>query len=175
MSDEQNELNALQKLMERQQITLTALQEKVDRRAELSSTNAEAGVKKIALEYKVVELEIRHAFPPGMPNETLQHQDFFSPNNEIYKEWLANENAKFVRNEGLGPEHTRFPLVIATGVPHAAVIKECEGKPLKTYREFEETKLKELGEEGWTLRSIAREGISGGGGYTNLYYFSRPL
>tara|TARA_Y100000746_G_scaffold123628_1_gene105822 strand:- start:207 stop:767 length:561 start_codon:yes stop_codon:yes gene_type:complete len=186
MMDERKEFEELKRMLKEQgdqvaetmatmKVKASALEEKLAKRAELSSANAEAGAKKIALEYKVVELEIRHDFPPGMPNETLQHQDFFSPNNEIYKEWLANVKAKFVRNEGLGPEHTPFPLVIATGVPHAAVIKECEGKPLKTYREFEETKLKELGEEGWTLRSIAREGISGGGGYTNLYYFSRPL
>ena len=99
--DEQKELEELK-------LKASALEEKLAKKAELSSANADAGVKKIALEYKIVE---------------------------------------------------QFIPMSLNGV-----------------REFEETKLKELGEEGWTLRSCAWAGwISGGGGYTNLYYFSRPL
>ena len=99
--DEQKELEELK-------LKASALEEKLAKKAELSSANADAGVKKIALEYKIVE---------------------------------------------------QFIPMSLNGV-----------------REFEETKLKELGEEGWTLRSIAREGTAHvGAGYTNLYYFSRPL
>ena len=136
--EEQNELNDLKKLMETQQTTLTALQEKLDRRAELSYTNAEAGVKKIALEYKVVDLKIEHELTIGFGQRTDDQ----------------------------------------------TVAEECEEIVLQKYREFEQTKLKELGEEGWTLRSIARAFSAvfpephksfQYDTHTNLYYFSRPL
>jgi DNA repair exonuclease SbcCD ATPase subunit len=156
--EEQNELNDLKKLMERQQKTLTetmsamelkatALQEKLDRRAELSSANAEAGVKKIALEYKVVELKIEDVpLPPG------------------FGEPKATSNVDPLKNKDEGADKQ-------------AIIKECEEKVLQKYREFEQTKLKELGEEGWTLRSHS---LVFGSRFTPkydtyLYYFSRPL
>ncbi len=165
--EEQNELNDLKKLMERQQKTLTetmsamelkatALQEKLDRRAELSSANAEAGVKKIALEYKVVELKIEDVpLPPGFgePKATSTPSfGSFAPNVDPLKN----------KDEGADKQ---------------AIIKECEEKVLQKYREFEQTKLKELGEEGWTLRSHS---LVFGSRFTPkydtyLYYFSRPL
>lgn len=46
--DEQKELEELK-------VKASALEEKLAKKAELSSANAEAGVKKIALEYKIVE------------------------------------------------------------------------------------------------------------------------
>ena len=74
--DERKEFEELKRMLKEQgdqvaetmatmKVKASALEEKLAKRAELSSANAEAGAKKIALEYKVVELEIRHDFPPG--------------------------------------------------------------------------------------------------------------
>ena len=65
--DEQRELDELTRTVTEQQTKLAEtmeemkskaarLQEKLDRKAELSKTNAELGIKRVALEYKVVEL-----------------------------------------------------------------------------------------------------------------------
>ena len=65
-------------------------------------------------------------------------------------------------------------------------MKNIKLEALRQCREFETTKLKELGEDGWTLQSIeqmhfADLGIIEGDklrkneSYTNLYYFSRLL
>jgi len=179
--EEQNELNDLKQLMERQQKTLTetmsamelkatALQEKLDKKAKLSSANAEAGVKKIALEYKVVELKIEHELPPGFGEPKATSTPSFGSGS-----FTTKEDPRKARQGGRGGRGTS-PFIFA--VPDdKAIIKECEEKARQQYREFEETKLKELGEEGWTLRSIGamftptEDEVN----YTNLYYFSRPL
>ena len=65
--DEQRELDELTRTVTEQQTKLAEtmeemkskaarLQEKLDWKAELSKTNAELGIKRVALEYKVVEL-----------------------------------------------------------------------------------------------------------------------
>ena len=183
--EEQNELNDLKKLMETQQKTLTetmsamelkatALQEKLDKKAKLSSANAEAGVKKIAIEYKVVELKIEHELPPGFGEPKATSTPTFGSGS-----FTDTAHPRKARQGGRGGRGTS-PFIFTVPddkVPDdKAIIKECEEKARQQYREFEETKLKELGEEGWTLRSIAREGTTHiGAGYTNLYYFSRPL
>jgi len=58
---------------------------------------------------------------------------------------------------------------------------------LRQCREFQTTKLKELGEDGWMLQSVVkvdlpdhgvfdeRDSLQMNESYTNLYYFSRPL
>ena len=74
--EEQKELDDLKKLMTEQQSKLantmaemelkaSTLQEKLDKKSELSKSNAKAGVKKVALEYKVVELDMNLKIPPG--------------------------------------------------------------------------------------------------------------
>ena len=175
--EEQNELNDLKQLMERQQKTLTetmsamelkatALQEKLDRRAELSSTNAEAGVKKIALEYKVVELKIEHKLPPGFgepkPPPTPPPPPSFGA------------GVRFTNDPSIGHQ----PTAEADQPDNQAIIKECEEKARQRHREFEENQLKELGEEGWTLRSIdavLTPVTSITKSYTKLFIFSRPM
>ena len=65
--DEQRELDELTRTVTEQQTKLAEtmeemklkaarLQEKLDRKVELSKTNAELGIKRVALEYEVVEL-----------------------------------------------------------------------------------------------------------------------
>ena len=164
MSDEQNELNDLKKLMERQQATLTALQEKLDKKAKLSSANAEAGVKKIAIEYKVVELKIEHELPPGFGEPKATSAPTFGS-------FTTKVDPLKNKDEGA------FKFRASQPADDQAIIKECEEKVLQKYREFEQTKLKELGEEGWTLRSHSQVfGSRFTPKYdTYLYYFSRPL
>jgi hypothetical protein len=67
------------------------------------------------------------------------------------------------------------------------VMKNIKLEALRQCRVFETTKLKELGEDGWTLQSIEpihfpdhgiideRGSLQKNESYTNLYYFSRPL
>ena len=173
--DEQNELNDLKQLMERQQKTLTetmsamelkatALQEKLDKKAKLSSANAEAGVKKIAIEYKVVELEMDCKLPPGFGEPKATSTPSFG---------FSVPKVDPLKNKDEGA----FKFRASQPADDKAIIKECEEKARQQYREFEETKLKELGEEGWTLRSIGAitTPFEDGVNYTNLYYFSRPL
>jgi len=183
--EEQNELNDLKQLMERQQKTLTetmsamelkatALQEKLDKKAKLSSANAEAGVKKIAIEYKVVELKIEHELPPGFgepkSTSTPSFGSFTTKEDPRKARQGDPSGARKGQKTGTSPFNFAVP-------DDQATIKECEEKARQQYREFEETKLKELGEEGWTLRSIGamftptEDEVN----YTNLYYFSRPL
>ena len=65
-------------------------------------------------------------------------------------------------------------------------MKNIKLEALRQCREFETTKLKELGEDGWTLQSVTtiplqtkwfidEEGHQNDESWTNLYYFSRPL
>ena len=79
--DEQRELDELTRTMTEQQTKLaetmeemkskaSTLQEKLDRKAELSKTNAELGIKRVALEYKVVELQIPHYQTKVINNQT---------------------------------------------------------------------------------------------------------
>ena len=82
--EEQKDLDDLKKLMAEQQakpastmaemeIKATTLQEKLDKKPELFKSNAKAGVKKVALEYKVVELDLNikppNGFKFGEPDE----------------------------------------------------------------------------------------------------------
>ena len=108
--EEQNELNDLKKLMERQQKTLTetmsamelkatALQEKLDKKAKLSSANAEAGVKKIAIEYKVVELKIEHELPPGFGEPK-------STSTPSFGSFTTKEDPRKARQGGRGESRT---------------------------------------------------------------------
>ena len=172
--EEQNELNELKRLMEEQQKKLTetmsamelkasVLQEKLDRRAKLSSANAEAGVKKVALEYKVVELKIEHDLPPEFN----------------YNPFKSSQPVHQFGGRDKKPINFGGPDILSKEYEDQAVIKETIEKARQKYREFEETKLKELGEDGWTLRSTVTAILSPipalRDGYTNLYYFSRPL
>ena len=186
--DEQNELNELKRQMEEQQkklaatmssmeVKAAALQEKLDRRAELSSANAEAGVKKVALEYKVVELKIEHKLPPGFNCGFPKSKE---PSSTPTFNFVPPPKSKDPRKnkDGSAFQFGAGPDILSQEYEDQAVIKECEEKARQKYREFEETKLKQLGEDGWTLRSIDTlhpPDPFTDEGYTNLYYFSRPL
>ena len=72
----------------------------------------------------------------------------------------------------------KFPDVTSKAFEDKAVMKDMKVEARKQLREFETTTLKELGEDGWTLRSIGSIVIPdslSAGEYTNVYYFSRPL
>ena len=96
--DEQRELDELTRTMTEQQTKLaetmeemkskaSTLQEKLDRKAELSKTNAELGIKRVALEYKVVELQIPHYQTKVRNNQTHNYRD------QVQQEWDDNYQA----------------------------------------------------------------------------------
>jgi len=51
--------------MAEMELKASTLQEKLDKKSELSKSNAKAGVRKVALEYKVVDLDMSIKPPPG--------------------------------------------------------------------------------------------------------------
>jgi hypothetical protein len=188
--EEQKELDELKRLMTEQQSKLantmaemelkaSTLQEKLDKKSELSKSNAKAGVKKVALEYKVVEHEVDLPYPPEFDpypesdddeDENPQHprKHLQTPQYKEALEQASRERLKVRLNEA------------------RRVLKNIKLEALRQCREFETTKLKELGEDGWTLQSIEQiqfpdlgvyEGdkLQKNESYTKLYYFSRPL
>ena len=66
--DEQQQLNELKRkmvdTMSETELKASELQQKLNKKMELSKSNAEMGIKRVALEYKVVELEIDLPYPP---------------------------------------------------------------------------------------------------------------
>ena len=118
--DEQRELDELTRTVTEQQTKLAEtmeemklkaarLQEKLDRKVELSKTNAELGIKRVALEYEVVELSTQmpqNAAFVGRP--TLQQQA--ADNN--YQAFRELEKAKLNELGELGwtlQSITQFP------------------------------------------------------------------
>ena len=67
--DEQQQLNELKRkmvdTMSETELKASELQQKLNKKMELSKSNAEMGIKRVALEYRVVELEVDLPYPPG--------------------------------------------------------------------------------------------------------------
>ena len=182
--EEQKELDELKRLMTEQQSKLantmaememkaSTLQEKLDKKSELSKSNAKAGVKKVALEYKVVELDMSLKVPPGFKFGEQQTTTAFT---KAFGSASAFGGA--APNARPEPPLKGFPDPTSKEFEDQAVKKDMKQEARKQLREFETTTLKELGEDGWTLRSIGSIVIPGSvlaGEYTHCYYFSRPL
>ena len=158
--DEQEQLNELQRkmadTMSQMELKASELQQKLNKKMELSKSNAEMGIKRVALEYKVEELYFKLLYPPG-----------YDPDPES--------------DDDEDDQQGRRPLGF-----RGRVYQNMKVEALHKYREFETTKLKELGEDGWTLQSVTTlplhqtwlmmgEGHQDDESWTNLYYFSRPL
>jgi len=177
--EEQKDLDDLKKLMAEQQAKLastmaemeikaTTLQEKLDKKSELSKSNAKAGVKKVALEYKIVELEVKWPKPPpytfGKPDPAKQYT-FGKP----------DPAKQFPGASSTNPELFTHPTSKKSEAEKAWA-KDIKSEYCKQLLKFETTTLKELGEDGWTLRSVLEvcleEFMTGS---TYMYHFSRPL
>ena len=79
---------------------------------------------------------------------------------------------KFEKGEKIEPP--KFPDPTSKAFEEQAVKKDMKEEAQKRLREFEKTTLKELGEDGWTLRSVNEVNIIPDM-TTFMYYFSRPL
>ena len=183
--DEQQQLNELKRkmvdTMSEMELKASELQQKLNKKMELSKSNAEMGIKRVALEYKVEELEIDLPYPPGYDPDPESDDDedensvhhprrhFPTPQYKEELEQARRERLKVQLNEA------------------RRVLKNMKLEALRQCREFQTTKLKELGEDGWTLQSVVkvdlpdhgvfdeRDSLQMNESYTNLYYFSRPL
>jgi hypothetical protein len=154
--------------MSEMELQASELQQKLNKKLELSKSNAEMGIKRVALEYKVVELEV------DLPYPSDHEKDPFFTNLEVDDEDEAQELVRKERVKERMKEGRKF-------------MKNLRLEARRQCREFETTKLKELGEDGWTLQSIdgiylPDEGVIDERGwlqksesFTNVYYFSRPL
>ena len=144
---------------------------------------------RICLEYKVVELEVDLPYPPD-----------FEPYSESDDDEDDQQGRPMGRPHGVDSPFGRQPPQTQEAQEEARqerlkarlnearrVLKNIKLEALRQCREFETTKLKELGEDGWTLQSIEpihfpdhgiideRGSLQKNESYTNLYYFSRPL
>ena len=205
--EEQKELDELKETMTEQQKKLadtmaamelkaTALQEKLDRKSELSQSNAKAGITKIALEYKVVELDMSLKPPPGFKFgdvESSGNRSGKSHQRTGYKKAFVTDkstvrptggafdakqtSASFFEKSEQEPiifGGGTFPDVTSKEFEEQAVMKDMKQEARERLSEFETTKLKVLGEEGWTLRSVVEVYLEPDT-TTYRYYFSRPL
>ena len=172
--EEQKELDELKRLMTEQQSKLantmaememkaSTLQEKLDKKSELSKSNAKAGVKKVALEYKVVHLDMSVKPPTG-----------FKFNFGEQQKTAGMGRAPHTFGRGFSEPSVEFPDPTSKAFEEQAVKKDMKQEAQKRLREFEKTTLKELGEDGWTLRSVNEVYIEPDM-TTFVYYFSRPL
>ena len=146
----------------------------------LGCTLSERGIKRVALEYRVEELEIDLPYPPGYdPN--LESDDDEDENPQHPRRHLQTPQYK-EEQEQASRERLKVRLNEAQ-----RVLKNMKLEALRQCREFQTTKLRELGEDGWTLQSVVKVDLPYHGvidesdslqmneSYTNLYYFSRPL
>ena len=181
--EEQKELDELKRLMTEQQSKLantmaemelkaSTLQEKLDKKSELSKSNAKAGVKKVALEYKVVDLDMSVKPPPGFKFGEQQTNTSFKFSEQQTGAFGGGKPKEPIRF-GVGGKVV-FPDVTSKEFEDQAVMKDMKSEARKRLREFETTTLKELGEDGWTLRSVNEVYIEPDM-TTYVYYFSRPL
>ena len=211
--DEQQQLNELKRkmvdTMSEMELKAAELQQKLNKKMELSKSNAEMGIKRVALEYKVVELEVDLPYPPDF--EPYSESDDDEDQQQTMKKTVRGFDHIYTAQP---PQRTRrggpssfgsvgAPSITPPEVEEAQlwarkerlkvrlnearrVLKNIKLEALRQCREFETTKLKELGEDGWTLQSIEQiqfpdlgvyEGdkLQKNESYTNLYYFSRPL
>ena len=182
--DEQQQLNELKRkmvdTMSEMELKASELQQKLNKKMELSKSNAEMGIKRVALEYKVEELEIDLPYPPD-----------FEPN--LASDWDEDKNSHHPRKHLQTPQYkeeqeqaSRERLKVRLNEAQR-VLKNMKLEALRQCREFQTTKLRELGEDGWTLQSVVKVDLPYHGvidesdslqmneSYTNLYYFSRPL
>jgi hypothetical protein len=151
--------------------------------------DAEMGIKRVALEFKVEELEIEVSYPPEW-NYSLDDDA------DIIHEWRNDRSSYSPEEQGVkidaGRERAKVRLM-----DNRRVLKNMKLEALRQCRAFETTKLKELGEDGWTLQKVVKvdfpdiwkRPVPLGGcwwgdssarlqpelSYTKLYYFSRPL
>ena len=192
--DEQQQLNELKRkmvdTMSETELKASELQQKLNKKMELSKSNAEMGIKRVALEYKVEELYFKLLYPPGYDPDPESDDDeddqqgrrplgfrgssrTLNPQPQAQQAQEAQEEARQERFNKRVRENRR-------------VYQNMKVEALHKYREFETTKLKELGEDGWTLQSVTTlplhqtwlmmgEGHQDDESWTNLYYFSRPL
>ena len=182
--DEQQQLNELKRkmvdTMSEMELKASELQQKLNKKMELSKSNAEMGIKRVALEYRVEELEIDLPYPPGYdPN--LESDDDEDENPQHPRRHLQTPQYK-EEQEQASRERLKVRLNEAQ-----RVLKNMKLEALRQCREFQTTKLRELGEDGWTLQSIVkvslpdhgvideRDSLQKNESYTNLCYFSRPL
>jgi hypothetical protein len=195
--DEQRELEELKRLMTEQQSKLantmaemelkaSTLQEKFDKKSELSKSNAEAGVKKVALEYKVVEFEVDLPYPPGFdPYPETDDEDLLARRHRLMS-GRSSPQGQVAQEAQEAQEQARVERLKARLNEARRVLKNIKLEAVRQCRVFEMTKLKELGEDGWTLQSIDHLQFTDIGVYegdklqknesiTKLYYFSRPL
>jgi hypothetical protein len=61
--------------MSEMELKASELQQKLSKKMELSNSNAEIGIKRIALEYKVEELNMKLLFPPGFDPDVESDDD----------------------------------------------------------------------------------------------------
>ena len=136
MSDEQNELNDLKKLMERQQATLTALQEKLDRRAQVCDAQTRRVVSEAGGEpqAKKVKKELEYGFVP----------DFLKNLNELIEIYEKEGDFR------------------ATGLTKAAQSLQMLGHIISSVDDIEMYKLKELSGVGSSTIEMLQEFINDG-------------
>ena len=204
--DEQQQLNELKRkmvdTMSEMELKASELQQKLNKKMELSKSNAEMGIKRVALEYKVVELEVDLPYPsdhekdPYFTNLEVDDDEDENPNHRLNMRLNMRIDAEWDRMSGRpspqgqvaqeAQEQARLERLKARLNEHRRVLKNIKLEALRQCRVFEMTKLKELGEDGWTLQSIDQlqfpdlgvyvgDKLLKNESYTNLYYFSRPL
>ena len=201
--DEQQQLNELKRkmvdTMSEMELKASELQQKLNKKMELSKSNAEMGIKRVALEYKVVELEVDLPYPPDFEVTNWPESDDDedeNPNHRLNMRLNMRIDAEWDRMSGRpspqgqvaqeAQEQARLERLKARLNEHRRVLKNIKLEALRQCRVFETTKLKELGEDGWTLQSIDQlqfpdlgvyvgDKLLKNESYTNLYYFSRPL
>ncbi len=175
--NEQEQLDALKRrmaeTMSAMEVEASELQQRLHRKLELSKTNEEMGISRIALEYKVEELEINIPYP----------HDF-----SLHPESSDDEDDQRLRPGRQSPQVqeakdlARKERIRGHLIESQKVMKQMRLEALQKYREFELTRLKELGQEGWTLQSVVEVALPDAGvleedklrdkeGWTNLYYF----
>ena len=191
--DEQQQLNELKRkmvdTMSEMEFKASELQQKLNKKMELSKSNAEMGIKRVALEYKVEELYFKLLYPPGYDPDPESDDDEDDQQGRRRPHGVDVERSQAGRQTPQAQEakeearQERFNKRVRE---NRRVYQNMKVEALHKYREFETTKLKELGEDGWTLQSVTTlplhqtwlmmgEGHQDDESWTNLYYFSRPL
>jgi hypothetical protein len=195
--DEQQQLNELKRkmvdTMSEMELKASELQQKLNKKMELSKSNAEMGIKRVALEYKVEELYFKLLYPPGYDPDPESDDDEDEPQkpqnrSEFLQQHHARANLQTPQAQQAqeAREEARQERFNERVRENRRVYQNMKVEALHKYREFETTKLKELGEDGWTLQSVTTlplhqtwlmmgEGHQDDESWTNLYYFSRPL
>ena len=116
------------------------LRSKLDKKVELSKANTTSGVTVVALEYKRVTLNIKTLFDKKWAS--------IKPRDDVF---------------------STFSFMKSCFIPKQQEILDWRDVMDEIYDEFDET-IKNLGQEGWTLRSINNRANR-----VVEHYFSRPL